>query len=316
MTAPNLKIVPAEEEKDLGFGAVVSNERKHRLLNRDGSFNVSRDGLGIWEALNPYHSLLTMSWPQFLGGLTGAILVVNAIFAVAYLMCGAGALATPATGMPEGRFLQAFFFSVETFATIGYGHVYPVGVASNTVMTVESIVGLIGVALTTGIMFARFSRPTAKIRFSKVALIAPYRGITAFEFRLANVRASQMVQLEAKVLFSRFGTRDGGIRRDFVELTLERRQVTFFPLSWTIVHPIDEASPLWGVTAEELTASDAEFLVMLTGYDETFASTVHTRTSYKPHEILWGAKYASVFEKPGEDGMIKIDVGRLDSIER
>ena len=316
MTAPKLKIVSAEEEKDLGFGAVVSAERKHRLLNRDGSFNVSRDGLGIWEALNPYHSLLTMSWPQFLGGLTGAILVVNAIFAVAYLMCGAGALATPATGMPEGRFLQAFFFSVETFATIGYGHVYPVGVASNTVMTVESIVGLIGVALTTGIMFARFSRPTAKIRFSKVALIAPYRGITAFEFRLANVRASQMVQLEAKVLFSRFGKHDGTLKRDFVELALERRQVTFFPLSWTIVHPIDDASPLWGVTAEEMAASDAEFLVMLTGYDETFASTVHTRTSYKPHEILWGAKYASVFEKPGEDGMIKIDVGRLDSIER
>ena len=316
MTARAPRIVPAEEEKDLGFGAVVANERTHRLLNRDGSFNVSRDGLGVWEALNPYHWLLTMSWPKFLGGLTGGILVLNALFAVAFILCGDGALATPDTGMPEGRFLQAFFFSVETFATIGYGHVHPVSVAANTVMTVESIVGLIGVALITGIMFARFSRPTAKIRFSKVALIAPYRGITAFEFRLANVRNSQMVQLEAKVLFSRFGNHQGQLKRDFVELPLERRQVAFFPLSWTIVHPIEETSPLWGLTAEDLVRSDAEFLVMLSGYDETFAATVHTRTSYKPQEIEWGARYASVYEKPGDDGMIRIDVGRLDSIER
>jgi len=316
MTAPHLKIVPAEEEKDLGFGAIVTGERKHRLLNRDGSFNVAREGMGIWEALNPYHSLLTMSWPKFLGGLTGAILLLNAAFAVIYLMCGDGALATPATGMPGGPFLQAFFFSVETFATIGYGHVYPVSVAANTVMTVESIIGLIGVALTTGIMFARFSRPSAKLRFSKMALIAPYRGITAFEFRLANVRNSQMVQVEARVLFSRFESEDGKARRQFTELTLERRQVAFFPLSWTVVHPIDDTSPLWGLTREDLVRSNAEFLVLMTGYDETFATTVHTRTSYRAEEIAWGARYASVFEKPGDDGMIKIDVGRLDEVVR
>ena len=310
MTVPKLKIVPAEEEKDLGFGAVVASERKQRLLNRDGSFNVSREGLGVWEALNPYHSLLTMSWPKFFGLLTGTILLLNTIFAVLYLLCGEGALAMPATGMPEGRFLQAFFFSVETFATIGYGHVYPIGIAANSVMTIESIVGLIAVALTTGIMFARFSRPTARIRFSQRALIAPYRGITAFEFRLANVRASQMVNLEAKVLFSRFGAHKE--KRDFADLALERRQVALFPLSWTIVHPIDETSPLYGLTAEDLASGDAEFLVMLSGYDETFATTVHTRTSYKPDEIDWGVRFASVYEKPGEDGMIKIDVGKLD----
>ena len=321
MTAPTKPaaphVVPAEEEKDLGFGAVVASERKHRLLNRDGSFNVTREGLGIWEALNPYHWLLTMSWPRFFGLLIAFFIVINAVFAVAYILCGNGALATPATGMPEGRFLQAFFFSVETFATIGYGNVYPVGVVANTIMTAESIAGLIGVALTTGIMFARFSRPVAKLRFSRVALIAPYRGITAFELRVANVRNSQMVNLDAKVLLSRFEPQSGrNSSREFYDLALERRQVALFPLSWTIVHPIDEASPLWGVTAEELERSEAEFLVLLSGYDETFATTVHTRTSYKPHEIEWGERFASVFAAPGEDGMIRIDVGRLDQVQK
>jgi inward rectifier potassium channel len=309
------RVVPAEEERDLGFGSVVANIRRTRLLNHDGSFNVAREGLGIGETLSPYHVLLTMSWPRFLGLLTALFLVANAVFAVAYLFCGAGALATPATGMPEGRFLQAFFFSVETFATIGYGNVYPVGAAANFVMTAESIVGLIGVALATGIMFARFSRPVARLRFSRQALIAPYRGITAFEFRLTNVRNTQMVQLEARVLFSRFETKDGRTSREFYPLELERRQVVFFPLAWTVVHPIEESSPLYGLTPDDLARSEAEFLVLLTGYDETFATTVHARTSYRAEEIVWGARFGSMFEEPGEGGMIRIDVGRLDKID-
>ena len=315
MTSRTPDVVPAEEERDLGFGSVVANERRFRLLNPDGTFNVAREGMGLGEALSPYHFLLTISWPRFLALLSAVFLVANAIFAVGYLMCGASALATPSTGMPEGRFLQAFFFSVETFATIGYGNVYPVGVAANWLMTAESIAGLIGVALATGIMFARFSRPTARIRFSRRAVIAPYRGISAFEFRLANVRNSQMVQLEARVLFSRFETRDRRLSREFHELTLERRQVVFFPLAWTVVHPIEESSPLYGLTADDLVRSDAEFLVLLTGYDETFATTVHARTSYRAEEIAWGAKFASVYATPGTDGMVRIDVGRLDEME-
>ncbi|HUO51412.1 MAG TPA: ion channel [Gemmatimonadaceae bacterium] len=315
MTAPGPRVDPREEERDLGFGAVVASERRHRLLNRDGTFNVARDGIALGERLNPYHWLLTMTWPRFLALLVGVFLLENAVFAGLYLLCGAGALATPSTGMPEGRFLQAFFFSVETFATIGYGAIYPVGVAANVLMTFESIVSLIGVAIVTGLMFARFSRPVARIRFSRTAVIAPYRGITALEFRLTNMRASQMVQLEAKVLFSRFDPKSGKGVREFSELPLERRQVVFFPLSWTIVHPIDDASPLRGVTAAQLAAMDAEFLVLLTGYDETFATTVHARTSYRAEEIVWGTKFRNIYEPPGTDGMVRIDVSRLDEVE-
>ena len=264
--------------------------------------------------MSPYHWLLTLSWARFLSLLVAAYLVSNALFAVGYLLCGPGALATPATGMPEGAYLQAFFFSVETFATIGYGNVYPVGRAANWLMTVESVAGLMAVALVTGLMFARFARPTARIRFSRRAIVGPYRGITAFEFRLANERASQMVQVEAKVLLSRFETHGGRTAREFHDLALERRQVVFFPLSWTVVHPIDESSPLWGVTAEDLARTDAEFLVLLSGYDETFATTVHARTSYRADEVLWGARFASVYTKPGETGMLGIDIGRLDDV--
>jgi len=310
------RVISAEEERDLGFGSIVSNARRHRLLNQDGTFNVTREGLAIGERLNPYHWLLTMSWTRFLAFVAGMFLLENAVFAILYLMCGPGALATPGTGMPEGRFLQAFFFSVETFATIGYGAVYPVGIAANFLMTFEAIVSLIGVALMTGLMFARFSRPVARIKFSRKALIAPYRGITAFEFRLANVRNTQMLQLEARVLLSRFEARDGVTARQFRELTLERRSVVFFPLSWTIVHPIDETSPLYGLTPEDLESTETEFLVLLTGYDETFATTVYARTSYRADEIVWGVNFASVFEKRATEETIRIDVGRLDEIRR
>jgi inward rectifier potassium channel len=315
VTTTSPKVVPAEEEKDLGFGSVVSAERHNRLLNRDGSFNVERDGLSLSEQLSPYHWLLTMSWARFLSLMVIVYLVSNALFAVAYMLCGAGALATPSTGMPEGRFLQAFFFSVETFATIGYGNIYPVGAPANFIMVVESIAGLMAVALATGIVFARFARPTARIRFSRRAVIAPYRGITAFEFRIANERNSQMVQLEAKVLLSRFEMKHGHPTRMFHELKLERRQVVFFPLSWTIVHPIDETSPLWGLTHDDLAGSDAEFLILLSGYDETFATTLHTRSSYRAEEVDWNARFKSIYTTPGDSGMIRIDVGKLDEIE-
>src|SRR5581483_2590983 len=164
-----------------------------------------------------------------------------------------------------GGFWRAFFFSVETLATIGYGEVSPNGMPAHFVMTVESLVGLLGFALGTGILFARFSRPTAAVVFSSKAVVAPYRGMTAFMFRITNARTNQLVELEAKVLFSYL---DGSSRK-YHQLDLERTKVVFFPLSWTIVHPINEKSPMFGMTHEEFVAREAEFMILLTGIDET-----------------------------------------------
>ena len=307
MTAP-------DDTRDLGFGSVVSRESRLRLLNRDGTFNVRRRGLGFFESLSAYHTLLTLSWPRFLGLVVAAYFAANVLFAIAYLLCGPGALMGPMVG--ESHLLQAFFFSVETIGTIGYGQIAPASTAANVVMTIESVSGLMGLAIVTGLLFARFSRPIAAILFSRWAVIAPYRGSRAFEFRIANRHKNELVELEAKVLYSRTRDRGGRRMREFLELGLERRTVVFFPLTWTIVHPIDETSPLQGVTHEQLVAEDAEFLVLLQGTDETFAQRVHARSSYKPHEIVWQARFTDVFQPPGPDGALAVNVGRLHEFER
>lgn len=301
------------EERDLGFGSVVADQAGRRLLNRDGSFNVRRRGLGL-AALSPYHLLLTISWPAFLGLLTAAYLGVNLLFALLFLACGPGALSAATADPGMGPFGRAFFFSIETFATIGYGNIVPIGTAANALVVVESLVGLLGVALATGIIFARFSRPRARIRFSDHAVIAPYRGMTAFQFRIVNERESQMIEVEAKVLFSRLVEHHGKRVRQFDDLELERRRVVFFPLAWTVVHPISEQSPLRGLTPADLVAADAEFLILLTGTDETFAQSVHARSSYRAGEIAWGARFANIFNPAVEAGVDSIDVERLDEL--
>jgi inward rectifier potassium channel len=304
---------PEDPNRDLGFGAVVARESRQRLLNKDGSFNVVREGLSPLASLSLYHDLLMISWPRFLGLIVVFYLSVNALFAAAYVACGPGALAGAHAVTLGGRFAESFFFSVHTFATIGYGSLSPHSTAANVLVTVESLVGLLGFALATGILFARFSRPTAQILFSRNALIAPYRNMTAFEFRIANARSNQIIELEAKVLLS--WIKPGHRARDFYPLKLERQKVVFFPLSWTIVHPIDEESPLWGITPETLAGCEMEFLILLTGIDETFSQSVHARSSYKTEEVVWGARFANLFNPPTPDGVLSIDIGRLHEIE-
>ena len=222
--------------------------------------------------------------------------MLNLIFALAYLACGPDALVGSGAALMGGRFAQAFFFSVQTFATIGYGQVAPNGLAANTVVTVEALVGLMYQALATGLLFARFTRPTPSLLFSREAVVAPYRDGRGLMFRLANRRRSEIIELSAQVLFSSLEPdgRGGTVRR-YALLPLERNKVTFFPLSWTLVHPIDEASPLAGRTGEELERAEAEILVLLSGIDEALEQTVHARSSYQAHEIVWNARFQSMY---------------------
>jgi inward rectifier potassium channel len=284
-----------QDLRDLGFGAVVSRESHQRLLNRDGSFNVERRGLGFRASLNLYHLLLTMPWGRFF--LLGIVcyLLANAIFACAYLVCGPGALAATGPGMEQHPFLRAFFFSVETISTIGYGNIVPVGLAANTVVTMEAITGLMGIAIATGLLFARFSRPMANVIFSSHAVVAPYQDISALEFRVANARSNELIEVSAKVIVSRFEHVDGLRTRRYYPLTLERDGVVFLPLTWTVVHPIDEKSPLHGETVESMRKAGTEILVLLKAFDETFSSIVQTRTSYVADDVVWGARFANAF---------------------
>jgi len=304
-------IRPEELERDLGFGAVVSRESEQRLLNRDGSFNVEREGVGLWETLNLYHLLLTISWPRFFALVAGHFCLANALFALAYLACGDVIQGDIGTG---NAFARAFFFSVMTSSTIGYGNLVVTGVAANLVMTAEVVFAVITFAVITGVVFARFSRPVAQILYSEHAVIAPFQDGQAFMFRVVNTRNNQLIELKAKVIFSRFEERSGVRMRQYYQLALERSAVVFFPLSWTIVHAIDQNSPLHGLTAADLKTSRAEFLVLLTGLDETFSSPVHSRSSYTAGELVWNARFASLFSRP-KAGSVSIDLRRFHAVE-
>lgn len=314
-----------QDLRDLGFGSVVSRESHQRLVNRDGSFNVERKGLTLMESLSPYHVLLTMPWWQF--ALLGVAwyFFVNVVFALAYLACGPGALISTSPGISQYPFWRAFFFSIETLSTIGYGNIVPVNVAANALVGVEALAGLAGFAIVTGLLFARISRPTANVLFSSHAVVAPYQGIKALEFRVANARSNELIEVSAKVILSRFEQVEGVHTRRYYPLALERESVVFLPLTWTVVHPIDEQSVLHSESPESLRKSNAEVLVLLKAFDETFSTIVQTRTSYAYDDVVWGARFANAFmanaaesfaqSKSRKKGKVAVDMRLFDIIE-
>ena len=319
MAAPLTDTAPPPEQpgSDLGFGAVVAGATRRRFLNRDGTFNVRRVGLSLAESRSVYRYFLDVSWLRFFSHVGWWYLGTNLIFAVAYMACGPGALEGPedfGSGI-GGLFLRAFFFSVQSLATIGYGRISPIGVAANVIVGLESICGLVLFALITGLAFARFSRPRPRILFSDQAIIAPYGGSSGFMFRIANARDNELFDVQAEVSLARRKPGGSAEERLFESLRLERSSVTFFPLSWTIVHPIDASSPLWHMNEESLEASEAEFLIRLTAYDETSGQTVHIRSSYRWDEVTCGARFARIMDRAAADGVIRVDVKRLSETE-
>jgi len=306
----------SEEDRDLGFGSKVAAESRLRFLNRDGSFNVQRTGIRQFSTLNLYHFLLTMSWAQFLGLVLLLYFLSNIVFGLLYSFLGAEYLVDTSSEPTANIFLRGFFFSVQTFATIGYGTIHPVGIAPNLLVTIESYYSMIATALVTGLVFARFSRPTAKIIFSDTAVIAPYKNNSGFMFRIVNNRKNQLIELKAQVLFTHFVEKDGVMNRNFDVLKLERERVSFLPLAWTIVHPIDEQSPMFGLTRDDFEKADAEILIVLSAMDETFAQIVHARSSYKHEEIKFGHKFVSIYNEIETGEPISIDIRKISQIER
>ena len=305
-----------EDKGDLGFGSVVAAESTQRLLNKDGSFNVRRRGLGVLRSQSLYHWAIGLTWPRFLLAAALNYLTINVVFALLYLACGGGALIGAEAQQMGGSFWRAFFFSVETFATIGYGEITPIGVPSHVIMVFEALVALMTQALITGLLFARFARPTAAILFSTHMVVAPFQGGRGLMFRITNLRDNQLIDLKARVTSSWIERTDKGEGRRFRQLTLERSDVIFFPLAWTLVHPITEESPLYGLSDADLRTSDFEFLCIITATDETFAQVVHARTSYKAQELVWGAKFTNIFLPPDDRGRLAVDIDRIDEYEQ
>ena len=254
-----------------------------------------------------------MRWPGFLAVLFAGYLAVNTIFAVAYFAIGTEQLQGADAPTAMGRFLNTFFFSAHTLSTVGYGSISPKGMGANVVAAFESLVGVLGFAVATGLLFGRVSRPSARIGFSENVVINPYQDVTSLQFRVVNRRPNSLMELEARVMLMTVGGADGGSKRSYELLRLERENVMFLPLTWTVVHPIDQESPLWGKTAEDLKRAQAEILILVKAYDDTFSQTVLARYSYRHDEILWGKRFAPAFFVD-EEGDLVLEVRKVGEL--
>jgi inward rectifier potassium channel len=301
--------------RDLGFGTKVMRESALRLLNRDGTFNVSRGGLPLFKSLNLYQALLNIPWWQFNLTFIGLYLLTNLLFALLYFVCGPQALAGVQDLSAGARLLECFFFSVHTLTTVGFGHIAPLALSANLLVVLEAFLGLSGFAVAAALMFARFARPRARILFSNRAVIGPYHGATCFEFRIANGSPNELIEVEVRILLCMTETRDGVRTRHFHQLQLERSKAAFFPLDWTIAHPITHDSPLHALTPEDLGQQDAEFLVLINAVDDNYSQTVHARSSYKWNEIVWGARFKDMYRHT-RNGRMSIDLKRIHDVEQ
>lgn len=297
-------------EDDLGFGPqpVIKSQP---LIKQDGSINVKRRGLPFFRTADNYHTLITMSWTKFWLLVLAGYAIINVAFAFIYLWIGVAHLNGSEGSTPYQHFWDAFFFSAQTISTVGYGHISPSGMAANSVAALESMMGLLAFALATGLLYGRFSRPSAKIVYSKNLLVSPYlETCQGLMFRLANFRKSTLIDLEIEIVFSYNEEVNGKTLRRFFPLELERKRVSILTLNWTVVHPLDENSPLKDITPEELKVSQASFAILLRAFDDTFSQTVHSRTSYQYDDMVWGAKFRPAFDRD-EDGRIVLDLSRV-----
>ena len=296
---------------DPGIGEKFSRPTK-RAINHDGSFNVRRRGGP--HRHDPYQWLITMDWWPFIGVVVGFFTLLNVAFALIYLALGLDNFPGVPTqaGWWQGL-LSALFFSVQTFTSVGYGHVYPGSNGAGFFSSLEALVGVLTFALATGLLYGRFSRPTARIQFSRTAIISRRAdGTPCLQFRIANQRANILIDLQARLLLKT--TDPATNNQQYAFLPLERDSVSFFPLSWTVVHDILPGGPLHGLGPADYERLDVEVIVQLKGYDDTFAQDVHARNSYTHDEIEWHRRFVRAYEA-GEDGIAVVDLDQLDLSE-
>lgn len=285
-----------------------------RVINKDGEFNVYRTGF-TWRDIHPYLFLVNLKWTPFLMIVLATYIVINTLFATLYMLIGPHSIDGAAAPTVFQEFLNVIFFSSETLTTVGYGHMYPVGVAANTLASFESFTGLLTFALATGLLFGRFARPSARIGFSPTMVVAPYEDKISLQFRVVNRRPNNLIDLEARLTLMTVEEVQGRLERRYATLGLERPQILFFPLTWTVVHPIDENSPLYGKTIEDIARMQAEVLVMMKAFDDTFGQMVHARYSYRYDEITWGARFVPAFEFD-KHGNMHVAVNKVGLCER
>jgi inward rectifier potassium channel len=298
------------KEKELGFG---KNEASKRLINKDGSFNSLRRKTS-WSSFSLYQYFLRVSVIQFFCMIIAAYITVNTIFAFIYTWIGHTHFIGLHGTTNWEHFVQLYYFSAQTFTTVGYGTIAPKGNIASIVATFEAMIGLLSFALATGLLYGRFSRPSAQLRFSENILLAPFKDGNALMFRIINERRSELIELECQITFGFDEMKNGKISRTYFPLELEVSKINFFPLSWTLVHPITPASPLWGREQDFYQKSDAEFYIIMKGYDDTYYQIVYSRFSYIWSEMKFGAKFLPAFS-PNKEGIYEADASLIGAFE-
>ncbi len=285
-------------------------QRHPRMVARGDGFKVISTGRHKLKFGDTYARLLGASWHRIIVIMVALYLCINITFALAYLTIGNGIEHARA-----GSFLDAFFFSVQTLATIGYGVLTPHGDLANLVVTIESMFGFAFYGVVTGVVFSKFSRPTARIMFSNNAVITEHEGKPHFMLRLANERDNRIVDASAKFTLMRDEvTKEGVEMRRFYDLPLVRRQIPVLRLTWTVMHEINAESPLFGANTETLAASESEIIVSINGLDETLSQTVHARHSYITDEIVFDAAFEDILHRR-EDYVLEVHYDRFHQLK-
>lgn len=305
----------AQINNETGLGTNTTLSGGGRFFNRDGNPNMEVMGMNLWERLNIYHSLLTMSMWKFLLVVVVYFLGTNLIFTGIYYLIGIEHLGGLLQVQGLELFGEVFFFSAQTFTTVGYGRINPMGFAASFTASMEALTGLMTFAIATGIMWGRFSRPKAYIRYSRNAIVAPFREGIALMFRMVPFTRNYLVNVEVKVTLAMQVQEDGQTKNRFFNMPLDIAKANTMTANWTLVHIINEDSPIYGLTKEDLSNAHAEMLVFVQGFDESFSNTVISRTSYTYEEFVYGAKFLPMYH-PSEDGMKTIlHLDQLDAYE-
>jgi inward rectifier potassium channel len=290
---------------DTGFGSNASGYGG-RFVNKDGTFNLKREGVPLLRRIGIYQRMLNLPTWKFGSVIVLFYFAINIFFTCIYLAIGSGQLMGLMSYAGWIKIKEVFFFSTQTFTTVGYGRINPVGDAANVIASLEALTGFLSFAIATGLIYGRFAKPKAYLQFSDLALVSPHNGRTALMFRFATYKDRHtLTNVEIKVNMALRSETNGKAEYAFYDLTLERYKVDSLPMNWTVVHEIDEASPIHGFTYDDIVAADIELYVLVTGFDEVFSSPVLQRTSYTYNEIRFDAKFVPMYRE-SEDGQTTI----------
>jgi inward rectifier potassium channel len=302
-------------EENSGFGN-AANDSGGRFYNRDGNANVIKRGVGALNRYSWYHTMLEMPRTKFLLLLLSIYIGINLVFAGIYYLIGVEHLAGIITTSQWTKFTEVFFFSTQTFTTVGYGRISPTGFATSAVATFEAFLGLLNFAIATGLFYGRFSRPQAYLKFSDLALISPYKDGIALMFRMSPYKNNSLSEAEVKLTLAMTVEENGKWVDRFFNLDLAISKINSLVLSWTIVHPIDEKSPLYGFSKEDIENTDIEVLVFVKAFDEVFSNNVVTRTSYISKEIFWGGKFKLMYHPSEDKSKTVLDLDKLNDFDK